>query len=310
MTSTEQFAGFSNLLIPIDLTSNSDRVLGRLALLPLAHGARLTLLHVVPNDVEAEARIRAETDAKKTLADEALHLAKSLPASVCIEQVLLRGAAATEIARCSAETGAEMIVMGRGGAHALREAFLGSTAERVMRKTKLPVLVVRNAPHVEYERPALALDEDGAAGVALAQMMRIIRGRKLNVTVIHAFDIPYQRLISPALVDDDGSDDAYAGQFRPQAAQKIGAVLTAALAAANIAPVDAPVFTNQVRPGAPRFVIAKAVEQADSDLLVMGTRGNSGLAYAFLGTVAGDVLRSVNCDVLVVPPPGEVAESS
>lgn len=310
MTSTEQFAGFSNLLVPIDLTPNSDRVLRRLPLLPLAERARLTLLHVVLNDVEAEARLRAEADAKKTLAEEALHLAKTLPASIRIEQVLLRGAAAAEIAKCSADTDAEMIVMGRGGSHALREAFLGSTAERVMRKTKLPVLVVRNAPHVEYERPALALDEDGAAGVALVQLMRIIRGRRLNVTVIHAFDIPYQRLISPALVDDDGSDETYAGQFRPQAAQKIGSVLTAALSAANIAPIDAPVFTNQVRPGAPRFVIAKAVEQTNSDLLVMGTRGNSGLAYAFLGTVAGDVLRAVNCDVLVVPPPGDTVEGS
>lgn len=302
MTSNEHWNGFSNLLIPIDLTSNSDRILGRVALLPLAQGARLTLLHVLPSDLEMEVRHRAEIDARKALAEEALYLGKSLPDLVSTVQIVTHGAAATEISRCSAEIGAEMIVMGRGGGHALRDAFLGSTAERVMRKTKLPVLVVRLPPRIAYERPALALNTDEAAGVALMQLLKVIPSKRPHVTVIHAYDAPYQRMIRPALAEDDGSEEEYSGQYRPEAAQKIGAVLSAALISAGVAPVDAPVWTNYVRLGAPRFVIAKATTKADTDLLVMGSRGSSGLAYAFLGTVAGDVLRAVNCDVLVVPP--------
>jgi nucleotide-binding universal stress UspA family protein len=50
-------------------------------------------------------------------------------------------------------------------------------------------------------------------------------------------------------------------------------------------------------------VVERAVKKADSDLLVLGTHGYSGVAHAFLGTVAGDVLRAVACDVLVVPTP-------
>jgi nucleotide-binding universal stress UspA family protein len=37
-------------------------------------------------------------------------------------------------------------------------------------------------------------------------------------------------------------------------------------------------------------------------LLVLGTRGYTGVAHILFGTVAGDVLRAVACDVLVVPP--------
>ena len=53
-------------------------------------------------------------------------------------------------------------------------------------------------------------------------------------------------------------------------------------------------------------MVEKATEQAEKDLLVLGTRGHSGAAYVFLGTVAGDLLRAARCDVLVVPsrPPG------
>jgi hypothetical protein len=45
-----------------------------------------------------------------------------------------------------------------------------------------------------------------------------------------------------------------------------------------------------------------APEQGRADLLLLGTHGRAGLAHALLGTVAGDVLRDVQCDVLVVPP--------
>jgi nucleotide-binding universal stress UspA family protein len=57
-----------------------------------------------------------------------------------------------------------------------------------------------------------------------------------------------------------------------------------------------------VRHGFAQAVIEKAVKNEDTDLLVLGTQGYTGLAHLFLGTVAGDVLREVKCDVLVVPP--------
>ena len=41
----------------------------------------------------------------------------------------------------------------------------------------------------------------------------------------------------------------------------------------------------------------------DADLVLLGTHGYSGVAQVFLGTVAGDILRDLRCDVLVVPPP-------
>jgi len=44
------------------------------------------------------------------------------------------------------------------------------------------------------------------------------------------------------------------------------------------------------------------VRKLDTDLLLLGTHGYSGIARAFLGTTAGDILRDVRCDVLVVPP--------
>jgi nucleotide-binding universal stress UspA family protein len=60
--------------------------------------------------------------------------------------------------------------------------------------------------------------------------------------------------------------------------------------------------------GSPRLVIEKAVKKADTDLLVLGTHGYASVAYLFFGTVAGDVLREVSCDVLIVPPRPRASE--
>jgi nucleotide-binding universal stress UspA family protein len=51
--------------------------------------------------------------------------------------------------------------------------------------------------------------------------------------------------------------------------------------------------------------VEKAMKRAETDLLVLGTRGYSAAAHVLLGTVAGDLLRAAKCDVLVVPPRGD-----
>ncbi len=51
---------------------------------------------------------------------------------------------------------------------------------------------------------------------------------------------------------------------------------------------------------APAILAAAAADQAD--LIVLGAHAKKGIARALLGSVAHDVLRNTNLDVLVVPP--------
>jgi len=292
--------GFRSLLIPIDLSPGSDRVVGRVARLPLAYDARLTLVHVIPKSLPARARGRAERDARMTLTAEAKDLARRLPEHVAIQSVVRVGAPAKEIARCASSVKAELIVMGRGGGRAFRDVIFGSTAERVIRRGQLPVLAVRLRPRALYRRPALALDLDQGAGAMLALLLHVLPPPRPSVTIIHAYEVPYQGLIYPSLSEEDTED--HRDHYREKALREIATLLTTSLARARVAPGDAPAWRMHVRHGSPRTIIEKAVKKLDSDLLVLGTHGYSGVAHAFLGTVAGDVLREVACDVLVVPP--------
>jgi nucleotide-binding universal stress UspA family protein len=288
------------LLVPVDLTPSSDRALGRISLLPLADDARVTLLHVLPSSLAPGERRRAERDANKTLAEEVRHLRKQVHKKISIESVLKVGAAAAEIAAHATRISAELIVAGRCGRSALRDVFLGSTAERIVRQAQLPVLVVRLAPRATYERPALALDLDEAAEDAVRVMLRALPPPRPRVDVIHAFSVPYHGLVYPSLSEDEAEERK--DELGSHAARELSKRLATAVAKAGVRPEAAPYWKTHVRYGSPRMVVQKIMKKAETDLLVLGTRGYSAAAYVFLGTVAGDLLRAVDCDVLVVPP--------
>lgn len=295
-----QPARFGSLLVPIDLTPSSDRVLGRLSLLPLAKGARITILHVVPGNLPPALRRRAERDANKALQDEVRHLRKLLPRNVTIQPLVIPGTVAKEISACAAKVKADLIVMGRGGQRALREAFLGSTAERVIRRGQRPVLVVRQPPRAAYSRPALALDLDHAAHEVVRLMLLLLPPPRPRVTIIHAYDFPYRGRAYSSLHRAEA--DETKKELHAKATLKLARMVATALAKENVSSEEAPTWDTHVRYGSPRTVVEKAIRKTESDLLLLGTHGYSGAAYVLLGTVAGDLLRQVKCDVLVVPP--------
>lgn len=292
--------GFSRLLAALDLSPLASRVTRRLALLPLAEGARLTLLHVVPDGLPLRAQRAAERDAKIALRDEVQSLAGTLPKSVVVDHVVRVGVAATEISASARSTKAQLIVMGRGSGRALRDLVLGSTAERVIRRGQLPVLAVRRPPHAPYARPAVALALDEAAHEVLALLIRAIPRPRPRVTIIHALGVPFTGLVYPSL--SEGDAERLSESHRRRATEELGKVVAAALARAKVPPDDVPRWDIIVRHGAPRLIIEKVARKRDIDLLALGTHGYAGLAHMFLGTVAGDVLRTVTSDVLVVPP--------
>ena len=49
-------------------------------------------------------------------------------------------------------------------------------------------------------------------------------------------------------------------------------------------------------------LIARAAQDVDADLIVLGTHGHGGLAAAMLGSVARALLHSAHCPVLAIPP--------
>lgn len=61
--------------------------------------------------------------------------------------------------------------------------------------------------------------------------------------------------------------------------------------------------TGMITEGVPTQAIVEAAEQIGADLIVMGTRGHTGLKHVVLGSVAERTIRHAPCPVLTVHDP-------
>jgi len=112
-----------------------------------AAGAQLTIVHVVEH-------LNLMYGAAEHITGEASHrvdemrgrfreyLSHEVTQGLTIETIVLDGRAYEEILKSAGERGADMIILNRRSKGILERAFLGSTAERVVRLAHVPVLSV------------------------------------------------------------------------------------------------------------------------------------------------------------------------
>ena len=77
-------------------------------------------------------------------------------------------------------------------------------------------------------------------------------------------------------------------------------LLTSVLATFQDAGVSATGELRRVRPGDTHEQIVEVAEQADADLIIMGTRGMSEFKSLLLGGVANKVVAHAHCSVMLV----------
>src|SRR4051812_46187461 len=135
------------VLCPIDFSDSSRAALKYAAAVAAHFGTRLTLLTVndtllVEADEMAHGPGRLAADARAELerfyADT---FTGDLPSGITTTFVAATGQPAAENLRESEANPADLIVMNSRGATGVRKLFFGSTTERVLRETTVPVLV-------------------------------------------------------------------------------------------------------------------------------------------------------------------------
>ena len=134
-----------HLLVATDLSEHSERALARA--LRVAQGGRLTALHVVTAGLPADLAGRWQKDAEAFLAERLGRV--SSPGSPDLETVVVAGDPFSAIIGEAAKRQVGLIVMGEPRRQGYADMFTGTTAERVIRFSDRPVLMVnrRDARH-------------------------------------------------------------------------------------------------------------------------------------------------------------------
>jgi nucleotide-binding universal stress UspA family protein len=140
-----------HILVPIDFSECSIGALDYAVALAQKFQARLLLLHVVEPTVYRQnpflsSQVLGEGDENLiTAGREQLAGLRQRLQGIPAEVLVRVGRAESEIPDTAKATGSDLIVMGRYGSAAVKQAPLGGTAERVVRQASCPVLTVRQA---------------------------------------------------------------------------------------------------------------------------------------------------------------------
>ncbi len=280
------------ILAATDFSTRSSRAVRQAGLLAQNQDSQLHLLHVVDDDQPENLVVMECREAEAILAEQ-INSVPELRGTQC-RPVVVTGNPFDGILRTAAEVEADLIVMGSHRKQFLLDIFIGTTVERVIRKGTFPVLMVNNEAQRRYEKVVVPLDltEPSANALRAARTMNLIE--EDQATLIHAF-IPLAKGKMYVAGADQTSMDSYVASERQRKLSELEEFLAAnALGNGN--------WSLRVEEGEPKEIIVRVITEQQPDLLVMGTHGRSGVVKALLGSVTEAAMRSLNVDILAVPP--------
>jgi nucleotide-binding universal stress UspA family protein len=293
-------SSISRILCPIDFSEPSRAALRYAAALASHLGAALTLL-TVNDPLLAEAADMAggsgslATDAKAELER---FFRDSLPGSARrppARFLVATGPAAAEILRHAKEA-ADFLVMSSHGATGIRKLFFGSTTERVLRETSVPVLIVprgdagpETLADIKKTVRRILVPVDLSAAIEDQVKVASSLSETLDASLLVVHIVEPVRAVVPG--------HAYAANVdserRGRAEQRLQA-LVATLPAAR-RPEALVMF------GEPAEEISKIAADRGVGLIVMGLHA-SAMFGPRMGSVTYRVLCVTNAIVLALPP--------
>ena len=288
------------ILVATDLRERSAEVLKAAGKLAQTGSARLHVLHAFdlpsgPYTGRADEGISFEgriNEAKSTLQRQ---IAEHVPAGVEVSSDVVIFVAHKAILEHAAAINADLIVLGTHRERPVGDAILGSTADRVVRTSDVPCLVVRSQLTVPLRKVLIPTDMSAASEGALDVALRWTRtlcsdggpAGKGELIVLHVVERQM----------GDRKEEFENTVVRPELRQVVTAAHSRVGEEAGVT------VREEVRWG-PSAVdeIGSVIRQEQIDLVVVATHGHGALKRALVGGVATGVARVSSCSVLLVPP--------
>jgi len=287
------------IVMATDFSENADVALAWAEQLARQHQAALVLVHAVASEPFAApefvswpqrhaAGIRARAESQLHRQAEAVRRR-----GLAVDCVLGLGSAADVVIETADRRGADIVIAGTRGRTGLKRLLLGSTAARLIRNARCPVLTVHPSD-AGTPRPARTVlvptdfSEDAILAANAAARILGVEGADGRLILLHTYHVAPEAMYLPAsiLMDAIAAADAKVKRMIEE---------RAAMLRQRGIRVDTVVWE-----GEPTSTIVDQAESLAVDLIAMGTHGLSGFNRLFLGSTAERVVASAPCPVLTV----------
>lgn len=299
------------IMVPVDGSAFSREAVFQGLRLAHKSGAQLRLVRVasIPGLVGGPETIALENTARSSERDAMLAQIYRLAAecrensNVDVTATVEDGPIADALRGHALRHGVDLIVMATHARTGIARVWLGSVADRLIRESGVPVLIVRPPSLATelmdgacYRRIIVPLDGSQLAERSLASAIAFAEIEHAELTLLKIVralkNIPAGELhatIGPARARD------------VEEAEKYLAGLRARLAEHHVRLRSAVVIADDV----PRAILGFA-QANDGDLIAIATHGRGGIARAVLGSVADRVMSEGVLSALVIHPSGNV----
>ena len=273
LITTNKLKPMKKIIVPIDFSQHSDYALETAATLAKKNDAEIIALHMLEmSDVmltRGETQTSMETVFFLKLAEKKFgeFLQKDYLTGVNVTPMVKHFKVFSEVSDVAKDQNADLIIMGSHGTSGLKEFFIGSNTEKVVRHSDIPVLVVKHHPIVsDFNSIVFASDfsEDSVRPYINAKNMFKSLGAKMKLIYVN---LPSE-------------------SFKSTPEMENTVVEFLKIADGNLDALDQVTYVNDysVEKGILNFA-----NIIGADLIAIATHGRKGIAHFFEGSISEDL---------------------
>lgn len=288
---------FKNILVPVDFSEFSDRAMDYTLFLATQYRARLTLLHAVVlhlEEVEEEIRLQEYEDivkAREVRIHQQLeaHQQQAEQQGVAIESRVIRGiSAADAILEYLADNPFDLVALGTHGRTGIKKFLYGNVAEKIVRLSPAPVLTIHKSfRRFDIQRILIPVDFSDYSKKAVKFALSITKQFSADPVFLHVSELELHPVYYPTNFESLFiRNPELKERSETNLKEFIGSPLK------NAAYV--------VKEGRAYKEIVRYAEENKIDLIVMATRGLTGLEHLLIGSTTERVVRLSPVPVLTV----------
>lgn len=293
------------ILFPTDFSKSAERALPHALEIARRFGGTLTILHVrTPfGDDTASPEFQFFDQGKYELYVEKQleQMPEIIDATERVDTAMARSISpAAGILEFVTDHQTDMIVMATHGRSALAQFFMGSVAEKMVRHAPCPVLTVadhragyRDQPRYQKILAAFDFSEASKDAVRRGQQFSQVYQAQLEVFYV------VEQIVLPPF---DKFWEASVRKELPEVLFSARKAVAEALGEESLENLNLNVQPGDADGKAEGEIVRRAREE-EFDLIIMGTRGLTGLDHALLGSTTERVVRTAPCPVLTFHGP-------
>lgn len=270
------------IIVPVDFSKCSENALKTASFIAKKSNAEILVVHML--ELSSEIKLQSGTHKQQEilfflkLAENKLKqfIQKDYLEDVKVTWIVEYYTPLLELEALAKEAEADLIVMGSHGVSGIKELFVGSNTEKVVRSSAIPVLVVKNVPVVSDFKTAIFASDFSIDEIeSYKRVKSMLKKLSCNLQLLHV-NTPYKNFRSTREMEQEVSD------FLMEAE-------------GDLHSINDVVYISD-------YTVEKGIlEYANlygMDLIIVATHGRKGISHFLEGSISEDVANHSTLPVM------------